>query len=1246
MNKTQYHQTVKTMKSIADKKINIHDFCQSQLSDFLTNMIYYLLAIANKKKYNKLKKKYILESLQQIISTINPSILKEKDYVLFSSLFSILMEPSSPVEFLLNVQELFLQLLIIVPYNYIISFEKNLKILFPFNQLATSIEEIELFDSCNNNSLIQLFPKKSSKDINNSIALFSSILTFIEENYTTKQILCHNLLFGYVFKIVFFKIEKELNYENLGFGFLNKIPYAIETKVICFIRFFSKNNLEFLTSNENLRLMIHILDELSKIENVIDILLKFTESKNIITTILNNFPDDTQMIFTIIKNSIYYSEKTPDDYQVFSLFISQFISSILYIFDEIELIHFIDNIFNQFEFDHSLLCSTYFSLLKYLFENNLKTKSVWDSIINKIMKSEIYAFINSKFAQYIALINFLEIFQINRDSLIEFSVVINKRRARNKIKSEFDWLLDNVEIIINNPSSILKILDYNIFKFQCDFDFYVPKILFNSDEMIDFYFSLFDEYINQTNEFFTFNLYATLYSYFSVLLELSKIPYQIDMNRNRTIEICANRLFNAILFQNNLIIIKQSLKMLKEIILKLNSKFVLDNEILSKWYLSIVMCLFHKDVELSEIGFQCCERSICLGFIGSSFLVPILISFIKANPNPNYISFLCSVPLFNISYSLEFNNQLLNFIEEKPFILNCISLLKRPCSYEKHDIISSVFDLVNNIQSKSKEYEKIMSFYFILIVNELTIENPNQDIILRSFENLIKIAQDRSLKALLLLKDVIVEFEEPIKKKINFSKIFTKIIMLKLSTFDDLSYIFHKLSLIVEVIILFYDLVTHDILEDITTKIKYFNNKFDNTFFCFQMELLIFKLSYQFQTSIYKNPFTYRSFCNISDCNQTYLSTHSSLIQLGKDNEDRIIVDTNVKGYSFRWNFQNYFICKEGELEYKFNEQQIMEPIQEFNNNILFEKFNSLIESNYKFLDEMIISNISEEVNTAYNNYKMNNSKDLIKKVRPSKKIATFSSVVSSIGFQTNKMKFISKNDANMLKVKKIQKSVPKSYHKIAIVYASQNIKNQNEVLSTEWKNVSPLFKEFLQGIGWNVDLRTHYFYDGGLDTVKYSNGKSSIFYTDNLYEIMFHVSPLIPTDPNDSQQIYKKRHIGNDHIHIIWCEDDRDYDISLITSQFNQVHIVIYPLQTGLFRVDVFNKNDVDWFGPLRKSTLVTKKELPSLVRITALNAMVTINEKIDQYRIPPLNGIENIFEIDKSIKTGNSKIKIHSSN
>ena len=55
MNKTQYHQTVKTMKSIADKKINIHDFCQSQLSDFLTNMIYYLLAIANKKKYNKLK---------------------------------------------------------------------------------------------------------------------------------------------------------------------------------------------------------------------------------------------------------------------------------------------------------------------------------------------------------------------------------------------------------------------------------------------------------------------------------------------------------------------------------------------------------------------------------------------------------------------------------------------------------------------------------------------------------------------------------------------------------------------------------------------------------------------------------------------------------------------------------------------------------------------------------------------------------------------------------------------------------------------------------------------------------------------------------------------------------------------------------------------------------------------------------------------------------------------------------------
>jgi hypothetical protein len=103
----------------------------------------------------------------------------------------------------------------------------------------------------------------------------------------------------------------------------------------------------------------------------------------------------------------------------------------------------------------------------------------------------------------------------------------------------------------------------------------------------------------------------------------------------------------------------------------------------------------------------------------------------------------------------------------------------------------------------------------------------------------------------------------------------------------------------------------------------------------------------------------------------------------------------------------------------------------------------------------------------------------------------------------------------------------------------------------------------------------------------------------------MFHIAPMIPTDQSDAQQIYKKRHIGNDHIHIVWCESDREYDTATITSQFNQAHILIYPLDFGLFRVEIKWRQDLAWFGPLRWPVVVRKKALPSLVRATAIAAM-----------------------------------------
>ncbi|GAB9467116.1 hypothetical protein Gpo141_00004475 [Globisporangium polare] len=61
------------------------------------------------------------------------------------------------------------------------------------------------------------------------------------------------------------------------------------------------------------------------------------------------------------------------------------------------------------------------------------------------------------------------------------------------------------------------------------------------------------------------------------------------------------------------------------------------------------------------------------------------------------------------------------------------------------------------------------------------------------------------------------------------------------------------------------------------------------------------------------------------------------------------------------------------------------------------------------------------------------------------------------------------------------------------------------------------------------------------------------------------------------------------------------------ITSHFNDVQVVIYPLrkaQKGLFYVQIYSKEKVPLFGPLQSGMVVHERDLAQLVRQTAMNA------------------------------------------
>jgi hypothetical protein len=149
----------------------------------------------------------------------------------------------------------------------------------------------------------------------------------------------------------------------------------------------------------------------------------------------------------------------------------------------------------------------------------------------------------------------------------------------------------------------------------------------------------------------------------------------------------------------------------------------------------------------------------------------------------------------------------------------------------------------------------------------------------------------------------------------------------------------------------------------------------------------------------------------------------------------------------------------------------------------------------------------------------------------------------------------------------------------------------------------SSRYNAFVDSLGWTIDVLTHAGYRGKLE-MDASNGAFATYYCTDTVEMLFHDVVRMPTDPNDPQQVKKKRHIGNDHVHIVWNEHARRYRPTTIKGDFGNAQIVITPLDNGLYGIDVYKDNQLESFGPLFNGGMVSAAALPSLVRVTAIRA------------------------------------------
>ncbi|KAM6970688.1 signal-induced proliferation-associated protein 1 isoform 2-T3 [Aplochiton taeniatus] len=156
---------------------------------------------------------------------------------------------------------------------------------------------------------------------------------------------------------------------------------------------------------------------------------------------------------------------------------------------------------------------------------------------------------------------------------------------------------------------------------------------------------------------------------------------------------------------------------------------------------------------------------------------------------------------------------------------------------------------------------------------------------------------------------------------------------------------------------------------------------------------------------------------------------------------------------------------------------------------------------------------------------------------------------------------------------------------KVGVMYCRADQSSEEDMYNNE--SSGPAFEEFLDLLGERVRLKGWEKYRAQLDTKTDSTGTHSLYTRYQEYEIMFHVSTMLPYTSNNTQQLLRKRHIGNDIVTIVFQEPGAlPFTPKAIRSHFQHVFIIIQVhepcTENTYYRVAVTRSKDIPLFGPL----------------------------------------------------------------
>lgn len=177
--------------------------------------------------------------------------------------------------------------------------------------------------------------------------------------------------------------------------------------------------------------------------------------------------------------------------------------------------------------------------------------------------------------------------------------------------------------------------------------------------------------------------------------------------------------------------------------------------------------------------------------------------------------------------------------------------------------------------------------------------------------------------------------------------------------------------------------------------------------------------------------------------------------------------------------------------------------------------------------------------------------------------------------------------------------------HKIGVLYVGEGqVGNERAILSNE--HGSYRYTQFLTGLGKLIELKDTQpdkIFLGGLDGGGV-DGQFTYCWHDDIMQVIFQITTLMPNKEIDPYRCNKKRHVGNNFVNIVYNDSGEFYKLGTLKGQFNFVDVNIQPLDCESNLVTLQCRKDMEGLVDISVAKIVSDKNLPFLARQMALHS------------------------------------------